>query len=64
MITPRHLHQHHAPLICVPLGGVTLLGAYLRGTFMSGAHWQAPCPLSRRRIFIARLHHSGPPNTH
>jgi len=48
---PRHQPQHHTHL----------LGVYLRGTFMSGAHWQAPCRLSRRRIFIARLHHSGPP---
>jgi hypothetical protein len=52
------LPQQHAPI-----GGVTLLGVYLRGTFMSGAHWQTPCRLSRRRVFIARLHHSGPPNT-
>jgi hypothetical protein len=56
--TPRHLPQQHAPI-----GGVTLLGVYLRGTFMSGAHWQTPCRLSRRRVFIARLHHSGPPNS-
>ena len=29
---------------------------------LSGNHWQPPCALSRRKRFIVRLHHSGPPS--
>jgi hypothetical protein len=29
---------------------------------LSGNHWQRPCALSRRKRFIVRLHHSGPPS--
>ncbi len=29
---------------------------------LSGNHWQRPCALSRRKRFIVRLQHSGPPS--